>query len=390
MADPATCPPLSPVAVAATHDRIARYIYRTPLLSSELLNEISSSPSPEKYLSSEQYRVSNKDGGMDEHFVPSFNLYFKAESMQRMGAFKVRGAFSALENLLETIGLDDLKHRGVVTHSSGNHAQALAYASYTHGVPSYIVVPRNTTPSKVTGARRYATEIIFAEGSTIEDREETMRGVQARTNAIFVPPFDHVDIVLGQGTVGKEMEEQLQEDSSTNLDAVLAPLGGGGLLAGIAIWFADKPNTKVFGAEPSFQGADDGKRGREQGNRINSVKSLTIADGLRMPVGHVNWKVVSQASKVQGIYSATEEEIKMAMKLIFEHLKVVVEPSACVPLAVILFNQEFRMMAAEMQVQEGKSCWNLGIVLSGGNTTMEKISFMFRNEAGEKLSSLYL
>jgi threonine dehydratase len=391
--------PLNPKSIRYAHERIQPYIHCTPLLTSKTLDAIASSHNPAVYLTDEptlQYR--RPHDSVDGHQAPAtapgapgFRLYFKAENFQRGGAFKARGAFFAILSLAEELGMAELRSRGVITHSSGNHAQALALAAVSFDIPAYIVMPSNAPPSKIAGARRYATEVVLAAGSTKEEREEAMSSVQKRTHAVFIPPFDHPNIILGQGTVGREMQHQLEEFQYSHsslaaaeyggkpyYDAVIAPLGGGGLLGGVATYFGDRPETKVFGSEPNFEGADDGARGlRQGGRRIEVVKSLTIADGLRMPVGIVNWGIVSDATKVYGIYSVGEEEIKTAMRLIFERLKIVAEPSACVPLAVVLFNAEFRKVAAQLQAQEGKTTWQLGIVISGGNTSMEKISFLF-------------
>jgi len=262
---------------------------------------------------------------------------------------------------------------------SGNHAQALALAAHTFQIPSYIVMPSISTPSKIAGTRLYTSNVIFS-GSTSQEREAVVQKVIAERGAILVPPYDHPDIILGQATVGLEMEEQFQEltGQEKGFDAVVAPIGGGGFLGGIATWFADKPSTLVFGAEPSFQGADDARRGLLAGKRIETVKSLTIADGLRTPVGLVNWGIISDKTKLEGIYAVSEEEIKAAMRLVFERMKVVVEPSAVVPLAVVLFNPEFRQWVAERQ--QGKT-WDVGVVFSGGNTTMKAISALFSDDS---------
>ena len=245
-------------------------------------------------------------------------------------------------------------------------------------------MPRISTESKIAGTRRYATEVVFS-GSTSQEREEVVRQVVAERGSVVVPPYDHVDIVLGQGTVGRECWEQFREGKEggkgekEELDVVLAPMGGGGLLGGIATWFGDK-GTKVVGAEPAFEGADDAKRGLAQGKRIEVVKSLTIADGLRTPVGKVNWEIVSDKTKVEEVYSVSEEEIKMAMRLVWERMKCVVEPSGCVALAVVLFNKEFREWVASQQ-KDGE-VWDVAVVFSGGNTTMKAVSALFGE--GEK------
>jgi threonine dehydratase len=276
-------------------------------------------------------------------------------------------------------------------HVTGNHAQALALAASTFQIPSYIVMPSISTPSKIAGTRLYTSNVIFS-GSTSQEREAVVNEVIADKGAILVPPYDHPDIILGQGTVGLELGEQVDEvlqqegenASGAGLDAVITPLGGGGLLSGVATWFSDKAGTLVFGAEPSYQGGDDGRRGLAQGKRIEHVKTLTIADGLRTPVGVANWDVLSDRRKLEGVYAVSEEEIKMAMRLVFERLKVVVEPSGCVGLAVVLFNREFRALCASRQMgMQKKEGWDVGIVFSGGNTTMKAIAKLFGEVDGD-------
>jgi threonine dehydratase len=248
-------------------------------------------------------------------------------------------------------------------------------------------MPKISTPSKIAGTQSHGAEVIFS-GSTSVEREAVVADVQARTGAILVPPYDDYHIICGQGTTGLEMHVQYLEavrekpelsvhesESSSareGLDAVITPIGGGGLNSGVATFFSDK-TTKVFGAEPSFEGADDCRRGLEAGQRVESVKTLTIADGLRTPVGVLNWEVISDKSKVAGVFSVTEEQIKAAMRLVLERMKVVVEPSAVVGLAVCLYNEEFRRLVE----REAPAGWDVGIVFSGGNTTVEAIGKLF-------------
>jgi threonine dehydratase len=309
--------------------------------------------------------------------------------------------------------------------SPGNHAQALALAASTFSVPGYIVMPTISTPSKIAGTRHYTKHIIFS-GSTSQEREAKVEEVIKETGAILVPPYNHPDIILGQGTTALELQEQYRElvksdtgadgivvngelgtdpatpgrneitsqwskgnghqEATRQLDAVIAPLGGGGLLSGVATYFSDPSGsqtrkTLVFGAEPSFQGGDDARRGLAAGKRIDTVKTLTVADGLRTPVGIINWEVVKDKSKVEGVYAVTEEQIKAAMRLVLERMKLFVEPSGCVGLAVVLYDEAFREMVAQKQQEEGGSrAWDVGVVFSGGNTTVEAISRLFGNE----------
>jgi threonine dehydratase len=247
-------------------------------------------------------------------------------------------------------------------------------------------MPRISTPSKIAGTQSYGAEVVFS-GSTSTEREAVVAEVQARTNAILVPPYDDYDIICGQGTTGLEMDEQYKElvsakpelsvhsDSAGkkgHIDAVIMPVGGGGLNGGVTTFFSDK-ETRVFGAEPSFEGADDCRRGLDAGERIQAVKSLTIADGLRTPVGVLNWAIISDPQKHSGVFAVTEEQIKAAMRLVLERMKVFVEPSAVVGLAVCLYNEDFRRLVE----REAPNGWDVGVVFSGGNTTVEAIGKLF-------------
>ena len=402
MADPSTCLPLTPASIRAAHAKIAPHIHRTPLITSKTLNEIASSPNPEAYFSDDPPRPSDSSNGTNgTTTAPRLSLHFKLESQQRIGAFKARGAFHALTHLIEVYTLPVLRQRGVVTHSSGNHAQALALAASEFGVPSYIVMPGISTKSKVAGTKRYASEVIFSGSTSVEREDKVAEVMQSKSKPggegpILVPPYDHPDIILGQGTTGLEISEQFTEwvdaQPQTNssppkpkdLDCVITPLGGGGLTGGVATFFSDKPKTRCFGAEPSFQGGDDARRGLAQKKRIENVKTLTIADGLRTPVGVTNWDIISDKSKLEGVYAVTEEQIKMAMRLVWERMKCVVEPSGCVGLAVVLFNGEWRNWVVEEQRKEAERGegreWEVCVVFSGGNTTMEAVAALFGPE----------
>ena len=263
-------------------------------------------------------------------------------------------------------------------------------------------MPTISTPSKIAATQGYGAKVYFS-GSTSDEREAVVKDVIKDTGAFLVPPYDHPDIILGQGTMALELEEQTAElissdpslslhrrkvegmnghpsgvnnnhgYSRTDLDAVIAPIGGGGMLSGIATAL-DGTGTYVFGAEPSFEGADDARRGLATRKRITTVKTLTIADGLRTPVGEIPWTIVSDESKLRGIHSVTEEQILAAMRLVLERMKILVEPSAVVGLAVALYDEEFRRLVEREGGEEG---WNIGVVLSGGNTTVEAIAKMF-------------
>jgi len=256
-------------------------------------------------------------------------------------------------------------------------------------------MPTISTPSKIAGTKGYGAKVIFS-GSTSEEREAMVGDVIKDTGATLVPPYDHPDIMLGQGTLGIELQEQVErmiasgegqgqpkcsfhlktpaaEGKKKGLDAMIAPCGGGGMLSGVAL-SAEGTGIFVFGAEPEFQGADDCKRGLEAGKRVEAVKTLTIADGLRTPVGLYPWTVIHDRKLVRQMFSVTEEQIKKALRLVLERMKEVVEPSAVVGLATALFNENFRRIVEREGGEEG---WDLGIVLSGGNVSLEALGKMF-------------
>jgi threonine dehydratase len=419
MTEPTNHLPLNPANVRAAHAKISSYIHHTPLLTCRTLDRIASTAQDPADLVGTPFEG-------QAPAKPKFRFYFKCENLQRIGAFKPRGAFHAVLRLLDEKGEEEVRRRGVVTHSSGmkslllhlaefhrhvhstaiqglidqsliflsflgNHAQALALAAATLSIPAHIIMPSISTPSKIASTQALGAKVVLS-GSTSTEREAVTERVQAETGAIFVPPYDHPDIILGQGTVGLEMEEQYiqlkkeerqgqhqnttidDDDDEPLLDAVFTPIGGGGLNAGVATYFSESKRTKVFGAEPSFEGADDCCRGLASGSRILSVSSKTIADGLRTPVGVHNWAVISDPSKVAGVYAVSDEQIKKAMRLVLERMKVVVEPSAVVGLAVCLFDEDFRKL---VEREAGEKGWDVGIVFSGGNTTVEAIATLF-------------
>lgn len=259
-------------------------------------------------------------------------------------------------------------------------------------------MPAISTPSKIAATRGYGAEVIFS-GSTSQERDAVAAEVRKRTGAIYIPPDFHPDIILGQGTTALELERQVQElvtkngalsvhsissettDGQTSspckraghLDAVITPLGGGGLLSGVATALAGT-GTLVFGAEPTFEGADDGRRSLESGTHITHVSSLTIADGLRTHVKDIPWTIISDPKKVRGVYAVSEEQILQAMQLVLERMKCLIEPSSAVGLAVCLYDEDFRALVEREGGDEG---WDVGVVLSGGNTSVGAITKMY-------------
>ena len=365
-------PALTRDNVIAAHELIKPHIHLTPVLTSRALSDLACRPQSPQAL---------QDAGDSsaEPARPRMRLFFKCENLQRGGAFKPRGAFHAVARLAP-----EQRARGVVAHSSGNHAQALALAAQAHGIPAAIAMPANSAPGKLAATRGYGARVALS-GPTEPERVAVAEALLRATGAALVPPADHPDIALGQGTAALELEAQVRDlvaadpglsvrgTTGGRLDAMITPLGGGGLLSGTATALAPT-GVRVFGAEPSFEGADDGRRGLAAGARVPDVRTRTCADGLRTPVGHVGWSVISDAKMVRGVFAVSEAQIKAAMRLVLERMKLVLEPSAAVGLAVVLFDEEFRRTVAREGGDEG---WDVGVMLSGGNTTVDAICELF-------------
>ncbi len=284
---------------------------------------------------------------LDSRFHTS--LFFKCENFQKVGAFKSRGAVNAVYSI------DELEsQKGVATHSSGNHAQALARAALLRNIPAYIVMPENAPKVKVEAVKGYGGKITFCK-PTLQSREDTIKVVMAETGAMEVHPYDNYTIIAGQATAAKEMLEDTGE-----LDLILCPVGGGGLLAGTALsahYFGK--NTMVIACEPL--GADDACRSFKAGKIIPSVDPKTIADGLLTSLGKRNFPIIQK--HVKDIVTVSEEAIIEAMRLVYERMKLVIEPSSAVVLAAII----------ESKVQvEGK---RVGLILSGGNVDLKNLPF---------------
>jgi len=236
-------------------------------------------------------------------------------------------------------------------------------------------MPTISNPTKIAATRGYGAEI-YHSGPTSWERESLTAEIIRKTGAVLIPPYDHVDIILGQGTAGLELQSQVVvAPPKKKLDAIITPCGGGGLLSGTAL-SCEGTGIKVFGAEPSFEDADDGRRAYYSGDgkRIESVKTLTIADGLRTPVGKIPWSIIYERRLVAGMYAVTEAEIKAALRLVYERVKLVVEPSAVVGLAVCLFNEEFRSM---VEREAGEQGWDIGVILTGGNISLDALGKLF-------------
>jgi threonine dehydratase len=277
------------------------------------------------------------------------SLFFKCEQFQKGGAFKFRGACNAVMQLTP-----ETAARGVVTHSSGNHAQALALAAALRGIPAHIVMPRNASPVKRRAVEKYGGRVVECE-PTLAARETTAAAVLTETGAAMVSPYNHPDVIAGQGTIALELLEQAPQ-----LDAVVVPVGGGGLMAGVAIAAkALAPKVRVFAAEPA--GADDAARSKAAGELVPQTDPRTIADGLRTSLGDLTWPVLRDL--VEGVLTVTEEEIVAAMRLAWERGKLLIEPSSAVAIAAVLSDQ-FR---ARQELQR------VGVVLSGGNVNLDDL-----------------
>lgn len=307
----------------AAHDRIRPHIRRTPIRNSDYLNELTGA-----------------------------QLFFKCENFQEPGAFKVRGASNAVFGLS-----DDQAARGVATHSSGNHASCLSYAAMLRGIPCNVVMPRTAPQAKKDTVRRYGGVITECEPST-SSREETFARVQAETGGDFVHPYNDPRVIAGQGTCARELMEQISELDGGSLDAVVTPIGGGGMISGTCLTLATlAPQVRVIAAEP--EQADDAYRSFKAGHIIADDAPKTIADGLLVPLKDLTWHFVK--NHVHQIYTASDADIIAAMKLIWKHLRIVMEPSSAVPLATILKNPE--AFAGQ----------RVGIIITGGNVDLDKL-----------------
>ncbi len=309
-------PTLEDMLVA--HERIKPHIHRTPVLTSSFLNELTGA-----------------------------ELFFKCENFQKAGAFKVRGASNAV------FGLDEETAKaGVATHSSGNHALSLSYAAGRRGIPCHVVMPRTAPQAKKDAVRGYGGIITECEPST-SSREAVFAEVEARTGAEFVHPYNDPRVIAGQGTCSKELMEQ-----TDGLDAVVAPIGGGGMVSGTCLTLSNlAPEVKIFAAEP--EQADDAARSFRAGHIIADDAPETVADGLKVPLKELTWHFVS--NHVTDILTASEQEIVDAMRLIWARMKIVMEPSSAVPLATILKNRD---------IFAGK---RVGIIITGGNVDLGKL-----------------
>ena len=308
--------------IRAAAGRIKGVGHRTPILTSQTLDEMAGR-----------------------------KLFFKCENFQKVGAFKLRGGWNAVSMLS-----DEEAAKGVCTHSSGNHAQAVAFSAMKRGIASYIVMPNNVPDVKLDAVKGYGANIILCE-PTLEARETTLDEITKKTGAQVVHPFNNPNVIAGQGTAALEMIEDLG-----TLDAIIAPIGGGGLMSGTCIATRSLlPETKLFGAEPA--GADDAYRSLKEGKIIPQTNPDTICDGLLTSLGEYTWNILKD--HLEAIYTVTDDEVINAMRLVWERMKIIIEPSSATAVAVAL--------KSEFKALEGLE--KVGIILTGGNVELSKLPF---------------
>jgi threonine dehydratase len=296
--------------VVAAAARIAPWVRRTPVLTSRSVNERSGR-----------------------------EVFFKAELFQTTGSFKYRGATNAVQLLSATA-------TGVVTHSSGNHGQALAKAAQVRGLPCTVVMPTTASAVKKAAVRGYGASIVEC-GPSLPEREAAVADIRTTTGAVLIPPFDHEDVIAGQGTAALELIDEVPD-----LDALIVPIGGGGLIAG---WALAAPHQRIIGAEPD--GASDAAQSLAAGDRIRLAKTSSMADGLLANyLGERTWPIIQR--RVERIATVREDEIRTAMRFVWERMKLVIEPSAAVGVAALF---------------QGVDAQRIGIVLCGGNVQLDSL-----------------
>ncbi len=307
--------------VLSAHERIQPHVHLTPVLTSSYFNQLSGA-----------------------------KLFFKCENLQKAGVFKARGASNAVFGLS-----DEQARKGVATHSSGNHGLSLSYAAGRRGIPATVVMPRTAPEAKKDAVRGYGAEVVECEPST-SSREAVFGEVVAKSGADFIHPYNDPRVIAGQGTCARELVAQVQ-----GLDAVVAPIGGGGMISGTCLTLSIiASDVKIYAAEP--KNADDACRSLKAGHIIADDAPDTIADGLKVPLKNLTWHFVSNF--VTDILLCSEREIIDAMYLIWQRMKIVVEPSSATTLAILLKNRE--LFAGQ----------RVGVILTGGNVDLKKLPWM--------------
>ena len=307
--------------VVEAQKRIAPHVHRTPVLTSSYFNALTGA-----------------------------ELFFKCENFQKAGVFKARGASNAVFGLS-----DEQAARGVATHSSGNHGLSLSYAAGKRGIPATVVMPRTAPEAKKDAVRGYGATVVECDPST-SSREAVFAEVVATSGADFVHPYNDPRVIAGQGTCAKELVEEVEA-----LDAVIAPIGGGGMVSGSCLTLSNiAPDIKIYAAEP--ENADDACRSFKAGHIIADDAPVTVADGLKVPLKELTWHFVS--NHVSDILLASERDIIDAMRLTWQRMKIVIEPSSAVPLATILKNRD--LFAGR----------RVGVIVTGGNVDLNKLPWL--------------
>jgi threonine dehydratase len=307
--------------VLAARDRIRPHIHQTPVLTSSYMNDLAGA-----------------------------QLFFKCENFQKAGAFKARGACNAVFGLSASQA-----EKGVATHSSGNHGLSLSYAAGRRSIPCTVVMPKTAPQAKKDAVRGYGGRVVECEPST-SSREAVFAEVVAKSGMEFVHPYNDARVIAGQATCSRELLEQVAD-----LDAVIAPIGGGGMISGTCLTLSSiAPSVKVYAGEP--EQADDAYRSFKAGRIIAEDAPETVADGLKVPLKELTWYFVSR--HVSDILTVSEQQIIDAMKLIWKRMKIVVEPSSAVPVAVLLNHRE---------IFKGT---RVGVIITGGNVDLDKLPWM--------------
>ncbi len=312
--------------VSKAAERIASHIHRTPVYTSATIDSMCGR-----------------------------NVYFKCENLQKTGSFKVRGSLNAILKLKE----GETNVKGIVTHSSGNHGQAIAWASNIGGLPCSVVVPNNTPKIKCDAIRGYGANLVFCEPSP-QARVSTCQKIADKTDYAIVPPYDHYDVIAGQGTIGKEFLEQTPQ-----LDAIIVPISGGGMTSGISIAVkAMKPECKVFAVEPKGKNLEPCLK---SGKRLWSDPPQfvdTIAEGIRtQQCGHLTFPILVENIEKE-VFVASDEEMVKAMKLVFERMKLVIEASSAAGVVAVL-SEQMKQMSGDLK--------NIGVILCGGNVDIDNL-----------------
>ena len=306
--------------ITSAHDRIKPFIHRTPVLTSQQLNRIF-----------------------------GCEMFFKCENFQKAGAFKFRGAANAVLQLTE-----EQKKKGVVTHSSGNHAAALSLAASMNGIKARIVMPETAPEVKVNAVKGYGAEITFCK-PTLQSREDTAKKIMEKTGAVMIHPYDNFNVICGQGTAALELIEEIPD-----MDIVIAPIGGGGLMSGTSTTIKNtSKGIKVIGAEPL--NANDAWKSFTSGNLTPSVNPETVADGLLTSLSELTFTIIRK--NVDEIFTVNENTILECLILVWERMKIIIEPSSATVLAVIRENPDYF---------RGKRA---GLIISGGNVDFRKLPF---------------